>query len=242
MRKKMIMAACAALLSMMLSVPVYAGQWIQDGTGWWYQNDDGTYPSSGWNWLDGKCYYFTPDGYCLINAQTPDGYTVDATGAWIVDGVVQTQGAAQTDDSQAASGTVVRQGSLAFTMPAGFVQDTSQQDGAIFFNADTLSAICLLSQDIPEYAGYEDFINANQERILHEAVEEYVGTPTSRSVKQFNTGIWYYYEYLDARLVFGIPGSVRIYTRCSGSQIQMLIFAGNMAGMDSDGIMNNNLR
>lgn len=237
MRKKLIMAASAALLSMMLSVPVYAGQWIQDGSGWWYQNDDGTYPSNGWNWLDGKCYYFMPDGYCLMNTQTPDGYTVNADGAWIVDGVVQTQGASQT-----ASGTVVRQGSLTFTMPAGFVQDTSRQDGAFFFNEGTLSAICLLAEDMPGAAGYEDFINSYQEVILNEAVEEYVGTPSARGTKQFSTGTWYYYEYSDANSVFGIPGSVRIYTRCSGSQIQMLIFAGNIAGMDTDGIMNNNLR
>lgn len=91
MRKKILVAAVAGLMALTLSMPVFAGEWKKDGTGWWYQNDDGGYPSNGWTWVDGICYYFTPEGYCLINTQTPDGYMVDASGAWVVDGVVQTQ-------------------------------------------------------------------------------------------------------------------------------------------------------
>ena len=34
-------AAAAAL-------PAYAGSWRQNASGWWYQNDDGTYPAGGW--------------------------------------------------------------------------------------------------------------------------------------------------------------------------------------------------
>ena len=41
--------------------------------------------------IDGRCYYFDSQGYCLINEVTPDGYTVDGTGAWAVNGVVQYQ-------------------------------------------------------------------------------------------------------------------------------------------------------
>lgn len=37
---------------------------------------------------DGKCYYFTPDGYCLQKCQTPDGFTVNDNGAWVIDGVI----------------------------------------------------------------------------------------------------------------------------------------------------------
>lgn len=74
-----------------MSMTIYAGQWKQDTTGWWYQNDDGSYFNNGWQWIDGKCYYFTSEGYCLINTTTPDGYTVDGSGAWTVNGVVQTK-------------------------------------------------------------------------------------------------------------------------------------------------------
>lgn len=97
MRKfKVILAS--ALLSVSMGITAFAGQWLQDATGWWYQNDDGTWPV-GWAWIDGnndgvaECYYFNDAGYCLMNTTTPDGCTVDANGAWTVNGVVQTQGA-----------------------------------------------------------------------------------------------------------------------------------------------------
>lgn len=241
MRKKLIIAAAAALISAMLSVPAFAAEWKQDTTGWWYQNDDGSYPINGWNWVEGKCYYFTPEGYCLINTQTPDGYTVDASGAWVVDGVVQTQGGSQAADSQTADGTVIQWNGLTFTVPAGFVQDTSEQGGAFFFDSSRIAAIAIVTESIPDMAGYEDLLNSMQGLILDEAVEEYIGTPSGKSPKQFATGTWYSYDYSDAS-VLGLPGSVKIYVRLNGVQIQMILFAGNLSGMDTDGIMNNNLR
>lgn len=115
-----------------------AGTWIQDSTGWWYQNKDGSYPAAcwqlltyngtsewyhfdekgymqtgwftdtdgnryylhavsdgtrgrmytGWNLIDGVWYYFNPTsdgtkGSLFMNRQTPDGYRVDASGAWV---------------------------------------------------------------------------------------------------------------------------------------------------------------
>ena len=97
MRKKAlsIMLVCAA--TMLLTIPAFAAGWQKDNIGWWYQNDDGTYPTKEWKWLDGngdgiaECYYFNSFGYCLMNAMTPDGYMVNADGAWVVNGVVQTQ-------------------------------------------------------------------------------------------------------------------------------------------------------
>ena len=67
----------------------FAGQGRQDDTGWWYENEDGTYLNNGWSWIDGKCYYLNMDGYCLQDTQTPDGYSVDAQGAWNVGGTVR---------------------------------------------------------------------------------------------------------------------------------------------------------
>ena len=37
--------------------------WIQDDTGWWYQNADGTYPKACWQKIDGKWYHFDAKGY-----------------------------------------------------------------------------------------------------------------------------------------------------------------------------------
>lgn len=78
-----------------------AGTWKEDQTGWYWEEDNGSYASAGWNWLDGdrngisECYYFDDQGYLLTNQQTPDGNQVDANGCWVVDGVIQTQGGQQ---------------------------------------------------------------------------------------------------------------------------------------------------
>ena len=57
------------------------------------------YMYTGWNWIDGKCYYFTQNtiaggpkqGMLYRNGITPDGYSVNETGAWTVNGAVQTK-------------------------------------------------------------------------------------------------------------------------------------------------------
>jgi len=98
MKKKWLrvtLAAAAATISM--SAVAYGAGWQQDGKGWWWQNENGTWPANTWVWLDGnqdgiaECYYFNGEGYMLSNANTPDNYTVDASGAWISNGVVQTR-------------------------------------------------------------------------------------------------------------------------------------------------------
>lgn len=38
-----------------------------------------------------ECYYFDQNGHLLVNTITPDNYMVNENGAWIVDGVVQSQ-------------------------------------------------------------------------------------------------------------------------------------------------------
>ena len=92
--KQWIAALC---MTVSMTVTAFGGQWMQGNSGWWYQNDDGSYPVNCWQWIDGngdglaECYYFNANGYCLMNGQTPDGNFVDASGAWTVGGVVQTQ-------------------------------------------------------------------------------------------------------------------------------------------------------
>ena len=83
-----------------LSMTAFAGQWLQNSTGWWYDNGNGTWPANTWMWIDGNAdgtaesYYFDQYGYCMMNTTTPDGYTVDGNGAWTVNGAVQTRSTA----------------------------------------------------------------------------------------------------------------------------------------------------
>lgn len=60
--------------------------WVlhEDGT-WYYLGDSGAMQRSTWvEGARGKWYYVGSDGGMAVSAMTPDGYTVDDDGAWIV--------------------------------------------------------------------------------------------------------------------------------------------------------------
>ncbi len=87
----------AILIAGAMSMTSFAAGWQQNETGWWYGTnaDNTSWYSNTWQWLDGngdeieECYYFDANGYALLNTNTPDGYTVDANGAWVQNGFVQ---------------------------------------------------------------------------------------------------------------------------------------------------------
>ena len=37
--------------------------WVQNSTGWWYRNADGSYPKDAWKKIDGQWYHFDSKGY-----------------------------------------------------------------------------------------------------------------------------------------------------------------------------------
>lgn len=101
--KKFWVCGLAAALSAMLIMPSHAGEWVQDTSraandnglsNWWYRNADGTYPANGWFWIDSdgdglaEGYCFNEAGWMYVDTVI-DGYIVDASGMWILDGVVQ---------------------------------------------------------------------------------------------------------------------------------------------------------
>jgi len=94
MRRKTMTLVAAALMAACMATTAYAG-WEQNGTQWKYKNTDNSYSMNVWQWIDGngdgvaECYYFDVNGYMLSSTTTPDGYTVNETGAWIVNNVVQ---------------------------------------------------------------------------------------------------------------------------------------------------------
>lgn len=124
------LALCAIALSAVLpaGLRAYAGEWRQDETGFWYQEDDGSYPINSWKWIDGngdgiaECYFFDRSGYLAVNTTTPDGYTVDENGAWVLDGVVQTRSA---EEAASLPETAGGSGPSRVTAPA---EDQDQTD------------------------------------------------------------------------------------------------------------------
>ncbi len=97
MRKRFWTAAAAVVMAASMSLTAFAGEWKKDNVGWWWQNDDGSYPVSCWEWLDGnqdgveESYCFDANGYMYADTTTPDGYTVNTDGAWVENGAVQTR-------------------------------------------------------------------------------------------------------------------------------------------------------
>ena len=101
--KKLWIGSAAVIMAAVMTFPSLAGQWVQDTSkpanqtgisNWWYRNDNGTYPSNGWFWLDGnsdgfaECYRFNENGW-MYSAASIDGYTVNDSGAWIQNNVIQ---------------------------------------------------------------------------------------------------------------------------------------------------------
>ena len=64
MKKKILAAVLAATMVMGTSMTSFAAGWQQNSTGWWYGTnaDNSTWYSNGWQWIDGKCYYFDGNG------------------------------------------------------------------------------------------------------------------------------------------------------------------------------------
>ena len=238
--KKSLVLIVAATLSLAWGIPSLAGQWKQDEKGWWYDNGTSGWEHSGWKWIDGKCYYFTPEGYCLQNTNTPDGYTVNEDGAWTIAGIVQTEGVrSQSQVVEAGTGKTVQAGSLKILTPAGFWQ-VSQEDGTYLYgNSQGTMAMAVVSRSAEELAVFDQAEFAGMKSpVLDYTMTAILGQYTSREDTTLSTGQWARYHYDDLSGQFGVPGTLTAYLRLYGTEIHMVTFAGDCAGMDTDELMN----
>ena len=96
--KAAVLAAAACAAVSLTAFPAMAGTWKQ-GSGesagsWWYDLGNGKW-AEGWEWIDGdndgvaERYYFDGNGWLLTGTVTPDGFTVNAEGAWVDGGNVR---------------------------------------------------------------------------------------------------------------------------------------------------------
>ena len=95
--------AAALTLPVLSATDVQAASWQKNNTGWWWLEDDNSYPVSewksiygkwyyfdsngymldeGWHWIGRKCYYMYSGGAMASNTWIGDSY-VDASGAWL---------------------------------------------------------------------------------------------------------------------------------------------------------------
>ena len=68
--------------------PYYTGEphWVEDSTGWWYDNGDGSYPKDRWKLISNKWYYFGSDGYMVTGWIKYKGgwFFCDDSGAMVI--------------------------------------------------------------------------------------------------------------------------------------------------------------
>ena len=157
MKKRLTMIAAALIAAVLAAVPVRAEGWKLDNTGWWWQDEDGSWPAGEWRWLDGngdgteECYYFGPDGYLLTGTVTPDEYTVNGDGAWTEQGVVCTRQVSPY--GPAADGGASAQGAHA-ALPAYDAPVTEENIMALLDNLDPDGARILRDAAISPSAAY----------------------------------------------------------------------------------------
>lgn len=119
MKKRYKVLGAAFVMTATITIPVFAGTWVQDParpanqggiSNWWYRNDDGSYPSNTWTWLDGnrdgvsECYRFDANGWLYVSTKI-DGFDVNDSGAWLVNGTVQTKKSSTENQGGTASET-----------------------------------------------------------------------------------------------------------------------------------------
>ena len=68
MKKRTATFIAAAAITISMGSTAFAAGWQQDAAGWWWQEDNGSYPVNTWKWIDGnfdgvaECYYFNESG------------------------------------------------------------------------------------------------------------------------------------------------------------------------------------
>lgn len=189
--------------------------WMEDDKGFWWKNDDGSFPAGEWQWIDGnndgiaECYYFDDSGYMLSDTVTPDSYRVDSSGAWVSDGEVQTikvSDFVNKDESYSIA-------ELKF-VPAGDFSGAAvmpQSDGSISISSTKLSneaVIMTMDLDSDEELRNKietaealgvDFnspeLQSEFNDIFTATFSSEFGTPESINDKEFNTGSWRVLHY-----------------------------------------------
>lgn len=90
-KKKLLAAACALAMLSCSPLTALAGTWQSDDRGWWYQQDDGSYPAGSWFEDQGIWYHFDESGYMQTGWIMVNGtyFYLEPSGAMRTDDLVQ---------------------------------------------------------------------------------------------------------------------------------------------------------
>ena len=146
-RKRLVTLVLGAALSALAVSTAFAGKWGTTANGEWYYDFYGRgVPEGylkGWQWVDdnsdgiSQCYFFDDNGIMQHSTQI-EGYDLNDSGQWVINGVVQHRGAGMT---AAGSGQPVDLIDTAAPTEMNFAEtfETAQAASGQEFN----SGICL---------------------------------------------------------------------------------------------------
>lgn len=129
-KKGIITVVLAGILTLASTISSFAGEWRQDNVGWWWQEDDGSYPVDEWQYINGKYYYFDKSGYMLHDTKY-DGIELGSDGARVISdlGLEEAPYKAQLDEiineawNNYKKGVYVNSGSTANGISIDFIAD-----------------------------------------------------------------------------------------------------------------------
>ena len=83
-----LLLAGAILATSVAPTTVSAAAWRKNSVGWWYQEDNGSYPANQWKAINGNWYWFNRNGYMVTGWQNIGGswYYFQSSGAMIGQG------------------------------------------------------------------------------------------------------------------------------------------------------------
>lgn len=225
MKSLKVFLATLLILSM-TAMTAFAGGWHSDSSArWWYQNDDGSYLADGWYWVNGRCYSFDNQEYMRSSCVTPDGYTVDDTGAWVIDGVVQTRG------------TDYQVGILKVKVPNGY--SIEPYEGGAWFYAPSQGGVTVCTVVEPNLveADLTYGVDAVNELLTRKFMDN-IGlnyTLTMRDYRNFPTGSWYHSEYVISDGEQSLPADV--YLMSVGTTVCLVMTLGYNTEFSGDSFM-----
>ena len=82
--KRLLKSALAVAVAVTtLAQPVFAANWVHNNTGWWWCENNGSYPANQWKSIGGTWYWFDSNGYMATGWRKINGtwYWMDASGA-----------------------------------------------------------------------------------------------------------------------------------------------------------------